>query len=364
MEFINNTKVNEQLLNSLQSNIENDYEEDLQLEQINKIREVFDKIITNNLNNQNDEYHKILYENQDLSGAINYGMSRIRKYGSGLEDANEEVVKKLKEYQEGVPPIYKWKNDTTRKNVSKLKPDNERLVNLNVPDKLESKRDYKIEGRKVWFDGEEMYLKDKKSNNPRVLQPLKDNERIQELTKTIWLAEKTDTNQYVWRAKVLADDQDVYKLLKFLTDNTDNPDHFQSIHINTGTHGYKGKGADDYKKAFLADPRILQEIKTDLTILENISKRQLQNISINTPNVLTESIYPENADHIIDTLCEGAMYKASGKGLRKPLNFLWNGLQEYGTSEDKIIKSDHKVSYFQSENKKSFFNSDKKTKFF
>ena len=159
-----------------------------------------------------------------------------------------------------------------------------------------------------------------KEDRTRSLIPYKANPNLMSMSKSIWVAEITEEKQFIWRATKLADKTDVYKLLKFLVTQDTN----QSIHINTGTHGFGGKSVVNTGNSDLADSKILKETKERIALL-GITEERAENISVLPVNLQSNSIYPAKANHVVDTLCEGANYPAVGGGLKKPLRFLYSG---------------------------------------
>jgi len=191
---------------------------------------------------------------------------------------------------------------------SPLKIDKEYLPFLS-----EKNRDYSILSKQVLYE-KGSYLGDGRT---RFVQKYYKNERLFELFKSIWVAEKTPENRYVWRARVMVDNVDVFKLMKFLMCNNKS----SVIHINTGSFGFEGKTAFELKDKSFESSKIKEKVEGEITNLK-LNKKQLKLIKVNTITVNNPSIYPINADHIVDTVCEGAKSIANGPGLTKPLMFL------------------------------------------
>lgn len=324
-QISNQNKNFECLLNAIQSNLENDYSTDLKSEQVEKIRNLFETTFSQSLDNQVQLISKFCQEHQELNDPVQFVMGRLNKYNSEAS-FNQAIISSDK---------------------ASIKPDYEKLMLLNVPDQLAQNRHYALAKRQVPFE-KGSYLGDGRT---RFIQSYAKEPRLTELFKSIWVAEKTPESQYVWRARVMADQKDVYKLLKFLTyDKTT----FQSIHINTGGHGLGGKGAYELNDPTLADPRISKETKNNICLLD-ASELQLSNISIAEPGTQHANVYPKQADHIIDTLCEGAKYKATGNGLTQELPFLYKGQVEQEESKQDLStkmsqmklspEKQHKLSY-------------------
>ena len=294
------------LLETLKVNLENDYDCELSQEQIQKIYQVFEEVIqgTNSYEQRKFIDHCISQiPDRTVTAAISWlARERLGKY----DETNPIKIE---------PTLA----DRTIESIKETPPDD-----LDSSRNFDRKRGVFISKvdyiKPVVVGNQELWLEGKKLRFTRIngKNPPKD---------TMWMAEKTTGDRYVWRSICQVDKLDLKKLMNFLLANRENVS-IPSIHVNSGTHGdARGQGADQ-GNIRLVDRRIREEARIALAQAfqeqEIPPKFTANKISLHSVGSYTPNIYPEEADHIIDSQCKGAhsMIPKTFPGLEEDLMFL------------------------------------------
>lgn len=279
----------ENLIQAIRENLINDYDYPeigaLTQDTINKVCLIVRGIIAAPTCEQEATYQAYRAANRNLHKVLEYAMKRLRKYSAEVE-LNQELTR----------------SDQPRA-VREIQLRHYAELEFNPHFEIDKKIVDYVKGTHLGDGRTRRITKYENTQNPGLL----------ELSSSIWVAEPVNEKQYIWRARRLVDQQDVYKLLKFLTGGED-PAAYQSIHINTGCHGTAGDRGEP-------DTRIKNETLNSIGLLKN-SDLQDRNFSIEMVGPLTNPIYPPKANHIIDTMCEAAMGSLELPEIGRTLQFL------------------------------------------
>ena len=288
-------------LHTLRLNLENDYEAELSEQQILIVCDVFKKIIQNtSAYDQNEEikrFSKKLSEtDKKASSAFNWLVKeRVEKY----DPTNPIKIENPQPQGEKIPIC----------SANHLVPS--RQLEKVFYSRVNYEKPVQIKNQNLWLEGKRLKFVRVPSSKPP-----KD---------TMWIAEKTTGDRFVWRSEFQVDKFDLQKLMIFLL--KDRETQMPSMHLNVGTHGDEsGQGADIGNKR-LVDLRIKEEAQQALALAckdaEIPFRFAKDKFSIHEVNTYSPNIYPTEADHIIDPQCKGAHTAIlPGNGLDEPLMFL------------------------------------------
>jgi hypothetical protein len=309
-------------LQTIEANLINDYEHELSQQQVNTICDIFNEVSKSSSpfdQGQTLDKIKLSIKDKSIFSAIDWlTEERLGKYDANNPikiptapvDENQEKEKKIH--------IFNQKMFTPMDQLNTSRQYCQGVLYSNIS----YEKEVEIGKFLLSLEGKRLKTRRKIGKNPS--------------TNSIWLAEKTKEDRYVWRSEKQVDKHDLQKLIQFIIKLRPHS-QISSIHINSGSHGDEsGKGANQGNTK-LIDRNITIESKCCLIesleierSIDFFSEKDINTLnnkfSIHSIAKYLPNVYPECADHIIDPQCKGAhgmVYK--GYGLNEDLMFLDKG---------------------------------------